>query len=72
MRELIFISIKNVKNLNRFDGYKNLEYSKLSMGRLIGDLSSSLESKMKDPLEKENKLRLAIYACHDTSLGGIL
>lgn len=56
----------------RFDGYKNLEYSKLSMGRLIGDLSASLEEKMKDPLEKESKLRLAVYACHDTSLGGIL
>lgn len=42
------------------------------MGRLLGDLKASIESKLADPKEKENKLRLALYACHDTSLGGIL
>lgn len=42
------------------------------MGRLLGDLSSLLERKVADPKEKTEKLRLAIYSCHDTSLGGIL
>lgn len=56
----------------RFDAYKHLEFKKLSMGRLLGDLKASIESKLADPKEKENKLRLALYACHDTSLGGIL
>ena len=56
----------------RFDGHANPEFKKLAMGRLLGDLSALLERKVADPKEKTEKLRLAIYSCHDTSLGGIL
>ncbi|SGZ30415.1 BQ5605_C048g12354 [Microbotryum silenes-dioicae] len=55
-----------------FDSYSTLEFTKLSMGRFLGDLKASLVSKIADPEEKKNKLRLGVYACHDTSLGGIL
>lgn len=58
--------------IHRFDAYANPEFRKLAMGRLLGDLEASLERKMADPLEKKDKLRLAVYSCHDTSLGGIL
>lgn len=56
----------------RFDGYTNREFKKLAMGRLLGDLRSAMERKAADPSEKKEKTRLAIYSCHDTSLGGIL
>ncbi|SCV72301.1 BQ2448_4995 [Microbotryum intermedium] len=55
-----------------FDAYSSLEFTKLSMGRLLGDLKASLLSKIADPEETKDKLRLGIYACHDTSLGGML
>ncbi|KAK4700058.1 acid phosphatase, partial [Phenoliferia sp. Uapishka_3] len=55
-----------------FDGFANPEFRKLAMGRLLGDLTNHLERKAADPKEKTEKLRLAVYSCHDTSLGGIL
>jgi len=55
-----------------FDAYKSKEFGQLSMGRLLGDLRATMEDKVKDPLERTEKLRLAVYSCHDTSLGGIL
>lgn len=55
-----------------FDAYSVTEFKKLAMGRLLGDLRAKLEAKAADPTEKTEKMRLAIYACHDTSLGGIL
>ncbi|KAM0751178.1 phosphoglycerate mutase-like protein [Meredithblackwellia eburnea MCA 4105] len=55
-----------------FDAYANPEFKKLSMGRLLGDLGASLDRKVADPKEEKEKLRLAVYSCHDTSLGGIL
>lgn len=42
------------------------------MGRLLGDLRAAMEKKAADPHERKEKLRLAIYSCHDTSLSGIL
>lgn len=42
------------------------------MGRLLGDLRTVMEKKVGDPKEKTEKLRLAVYSAHDTSLGGIL
>lgn len=42
------------------------------MGRLLGDLGAALQQKVADPQERTDKLRLAINACHDTTLGGIL
>ncbi|GAA5911331.1 hypothetical protein JCM8208_005222 [Rhodotorula glutinis] len=55
-----------------FDGYSNLEFRKLAMGRLLGGLRETIEAKMADPLEKHEKSRLHVYSCHDTSLAGIL
>lgn len=42
------------------------------MGRLLGSLRQSLYAKMRDPTEAVEKTRLAVYACHDTSVAGIL
>lgn len=55
-----------------FDAYKDKEFGQLSMGRLLGDLRAKMEDKVNDPFEQTEKLRLAIYSAHDTSLGGIL
>ncbi|BGP02495.1 hypothetical protein RTG_02538 [Rhodotorula toruloides ATCC 204091] len=55
-----------------FDGYKNIEFRKLAMGRLLSSLRQTLEAKANDPLEKVEKTRLAVYSCHDTSIAGIL
>ena len=55
-----------------FDAYKDKEFGQLSMGRLLGELRAKMEDKVNDPLEQKEKLRLAVYSCHDTSLGGIL
>lgn len=55
-----------------FDAYKDREFGQLSMGRLLGDLREKMEDKVKDPREAKEKLRLSVYSCHDTSLGGIL
>lgn len=55
-----------------FDAYANIEFKKLAMGRLLGDLRATLARKVADPLETNEKLRLAVMSCHDTSLGGIL
>jgi acid phosphatase len=55
-----------------FDGYRQNIFTQLAMGRLLGDLSESMKGKIADPNESQEKLRLAVYACHDTSLGGIL
>lgn len=55
-----------------FDAYKSKEFAQLAMGRLLGDLRATMQAKVDDPLEKTNKMRLAVYSCHDTSLGGIL
>lgn len=56
----------------RFDGYSNLEFRRLAMGRLLGSLRETLDAKRRDPLEQHEKTRLHIYSCHDTSLAGIL
>lgn len=42
------------------------------MGRLLSSLQQTLEAKAKDPLEKVEKTRLAVYSCHETSIAGIL
>ncbi|KAM0791655.1 hypothetical protein ACM66B_006091 [Microbotryomycetes sp. NB124-2] len=55
-----------------FDVYSNFEFRKLAMGRLLGDLKAALVRKAQDPSEKSEKARLSLYACHDTSVGGIL
>ncbi|KAK4047226.1 hypothetical protein OIV83_005528 [Microbotryomycetes sp. JL201] len=55
-----------------FDVYSNFEFRKLAMGRLLGDLKAALVRKAQDPKETREKARLSIYACHDTSVGGIL
>ncbi|GEM10048.1 acid phosphatase [Rhodotorula toruloides] len=55
-----------------FDGYKNPEFRKLAMGRLLSSLRQTLEAKANDPLEKVERTRLAVYSCHDTSIAGIL
>lgn len=52
-----------------FDGYKTPEVRKLAMGRLLGELSRKMQHKAsygeKDPL------KIAVHACHDTSLAGL-
>lgn len=53
-----------------FSAYKDRLFTKLSMGRLLGDLSARLDRRIKD--EGRDKLRLALYACHDTTVGGML
>ncbi|GAA5947990.1 hypothetical protein JCM3765_007059 [Sporobolomyces pararoseus] len=53
-----------------FDGYKNLEFKRLAMGRLFSDLHNQLSLKVNHP-EKE-KLKLSINSCHDTSVAGIM
>jgi acid phosphatase len=54
----------------RFDGYKNPEFKRLAMGRLFSDLHHHLSSKIEKP--QEERLKLSINSCHDTSVGGIL
>lgn len=53
-----------------FDGYANPEFRKLAMGRLLGALRQTLDAKMRRPATEPTKL--AVYACHDTSVAGIL
>ncbi|KAF8317194.1 phosphoglycerate mutase-like protein [Clavulina sp. PMI_390] len=52
-----------------FDGYKHPEVRKLAMGRLLSDISTRMQKKA----EKGDKdpLKIAIHACHDTSLAGM-
>jgi acid phosphatase len=52
----------------RFDGYSSPVFARLSMGRVLGDLTSALE----DRARGRSPLRLAVYSAHDTSLAGIL
>lgn len=66
------VSTLNPPFPTRFDAYANKEFKRLAMGRLLGDLRTLMDKKAADPLEKTEKMRLAVYACHDTSLGGIL
>lgn len=40
------------------------------MGRLLGALRQTLDAKMRRPATEPTKL--AVYACHDTSVAGIL
>jgi len=53
----------------QFGGYKDPEVRKLAMGRFLSSLSARMQSKAdrgdRDPL------KIAIYACHDTSLAGL-
>lgn len=51
-----------------FDSYQSQEFKRLAMGRLLGDLRTTMEKK----ITGGEKLKLAVYACHDTSLAGIL
>ncbi|GAA6006019.1 uncharacterized protein JCM10292_005648 [Rhodotorula paludigena] len=55
-----------------FDGYMNLEFRKLAMGRLLSSVRQTLEAKIADPREEREKTRLHVYSCHDTSVAGIL
>ncbi|GAA5933148.1 hypothetical protein JCM1841_003692 [Sporobolomyces salmonicolor] len=55
-----------------FDAYKLPEFKKLAMGRLFRELGATMEAKIGDPEERTEKLRLAVYSCHDTSVAGIL
>lgn len=50
-------------------GYSDRQFTRLSMGRLLGDLSARLQERISNP---SDRLRLALYGCHDTTLGGIL
>ncbi|GAA6062772.1 hypothetical protein JCM10212_006885 [Sporobolomyces blumeae] len=53
-----------------FDAYQVPEFRRLAMGRILSDLSSCLAHKIARP--EEDPLKLAVYSCHDTSVGGIL
>ncbi|GAA5908180.1 hypothetical protein JCM6882_005965 [Rhodosporidiobolus microsporus] len=62
-----------------FDAYSptsnpstHAEFRRLAMGRLLSSLRQSMQAKIEDPREEKVKERLAVYSCHDTSLGGIL
>jgi acid phosphatase len=52
----------------RFDGYSSQVFTRLAVGRLIGDLTTALE----DRVSGRSPLRLAVYSAHDTSLGALL
>ncbi|KAG8885363.1 hypothetical protein FRB97_001438 [Tulasnella sp. 331] len=53
-----------------FGGYQTQEFRRLAMGRLLDDLQSKMHRKavmsIRDPL------KIAVNACHDTSLAGIM
>ncbi|KAF9517796.1 hypothetical protein BS47DRAFT_1371232 [Hydnum rufescens UP504] len=52
-----------------FDGYKNDEVRRLAVGRLLEELSSRMASKASKG--NADPLKIAINACHDTSLAGL-
>ncbi|GAA5820797.1 hypothetical protein JCM11251_003164 [Rhodosporidiobolus azoricus] len=49
-----------------------LEFRRLAMGRLLSSLRQTMQAKIEDPREAKVNERLAVYSCHDTSVGGIL
>jgi acid phosphatase len=51
-------------------GYADRQFTRLSMGRLLGDLTSRLQDRITKGTS--DQLRLGLYGCHDTTLGGIL
>lgn len=54
-----------------FSGYRRgPEFARLGMGRLLGDLLGSLNQRVR--LGDSDPLKLAVYACHDTTVAGIL
>ncbi|KAH8923448.1 phosphoglycerate mutase-like protein [Atractiella rhizophila] len=57
-----------------FGGYDaSPEFKRISMGRLVGDLQSTLERKIANREKRtEDPLKVAVYALHDTSICGIL
>ncbi|GAA5967559.1 hypothetical protein JCM11641_005693 [Rhodosporidiobolus odoratus] len=55
-----------------FDAYSNPTFRKLAMGRFFSSLRQTLQAKIEDPSEKKEKVRLAVYSAHDTSVAGVL
>lgn len=52
-----------------FNAYSSRQFAQLAMGRLWGDLLERFRARVRDP---SAKLKLALYGCHDTTLGGML
>lgn len=53
-----------------FDGFASKQHTRLAMGRLFGDLRQRLQTRIDDPTN--DKLKLALYAAHDTTIAPIL
>lgn len=52
-----------------FSGYFDKQLSRLSMGRLLGDLQNRFQQNIaSDP----SATKIGLYACHDTTLAGVL
>lgn len=55
-----------------FRGYsQSSEYRKFGVGTLLGDLVDRMLAAADAP-DKERRLKVALMACHDTTLGGLL
>lgn len=52
-----------------FSGYVNKQFTRLSMGRLLGDLSTRFDDSISG---SHSPFKLGLYACHDTTVAGIL
>lgn len=53
-----------------FDGFASKQHTRLAMGRLFGDLTQRLQARIENP--SSDKLKLALYAAHDTTIAPIL
>jgi len=53
-----------------FGGYQTKEFRRLAMGRLLDDLQSKMHRKA--AMTARDPLKIAINACHDTSLAGMM
>lgn len=51
-----------------FSGYASRQWTRLVMGRLFSELNDQFDRKA----EGQSPLKLALYACHDTSIAGML
>ena len=51
-----------------FSGYASRQWTRLVMGRLFSELNDQFDRKA----EGQSPLKIALYACHDTSIAGML
>ncbi|KAL7267737.1 hypothetical protein RUND412_009660 [Rhizina undulata] len=66
--------ILNLINVDEwFRGYdESKEYRSLGVGSLLGDVKNRIVQSSKQNADDEQRLKIALYGCHDTTIAGLL